>query len=658
MAATVPQAPPLARPPADHAAPARGAAPASLLAGLALVLALALGLRLSGLDWGLPWAFHPDEIFYVDQAEDILRFGDPNPRYFKNPSLLTYLIAGELLLARALGPLAGPFDSALPGSAYLTARLNSALLGTASVALVFALGALLFSRKVGLLAALLLAVAFLHVRDSHYGVNDVPATFWLLLSLYGAARLAARPALRWYLLAGLAGGLATSTKYNVGFFFAPILVAHWIAWRGGGGGRPADPRPLEAGQRASSPLSLEAGQSASSPLPLPLGEGRGEGVSTGSPDATPSPQPSPSGRETASPGDVHSGSVGLSFALLALSGRPLWLVAAGLASLAGYLLGTPYTLLDFRRFRADFLTQYHYGDQRWLGQPLEPVPLLYLTSLLQGFGALALALALVGLIWALRTRTPRGPSVGRERLVPRAAGVLLVAFPLVYLAFLLPRALFFPRFLIPLLPNLALLAACGAVVLAGLLARRWQPAGLALLVALALLQPLGNSLLHNRLLLQTDTRIVANEWVQANLPSGSRVKVEDYALRDLSTASRTYTPNRAELKIERFDGSPETEQARTFAERGVQYVVTSSFAFERYLLEPPLPGQRETGERYQRLHRSLERRAALIATIGPGPGGGPVPYRLDDVLTPFWSLPDYERPGPTLRIYSLEQLAE
>ena len=75
------------------------------------ILALALGLRLWGLNWGLPWGFHWDEIRYVDVAQEMLRTGDPNPRYFKNPSLLTYLIAGELLVARALGPLAGPLGS-------------------------------------------------------------------------------------------------------------------------------------------------------------------------------------------------------------------------------------------------------------------------------------------------------------------------------------------------------------------------------------------------------------------------------------------------------------------------------------------------------------------------------------------------------------------
>src|ERR1041385_5779053 len=102
-----------------------------LAAALASVLVLALGLRLWGLDWGLPWAFHPDEINYVDHAQDILTSGSLNPHYFENPSLLTYLIALELVVPRALGPLAGPLRFYLPGSAYLLARLDSALLGTA-----------------------------------------------------------------------------------------------------------------------------------------------------------------------------------------------------------------------------------------------------------------------------------------------------------------------------------------------------------------------------------------------------------------------------------------------------------------------------------------------------------------------------------------------
>src|SRR5262245_17436020 len=110
------------------------------------VLALGLGLRLWGLDWGLPWAFHPDEINYVDHAQDLVTTGNLNPRYFENPSLLTYLIALELLVLRALGPLAGPLAFDQPGGAYLVARLDSALLGTASLALVLSIGRVLFGR--------------------------------------------------------------------------------------------------------------------------------------------------------------------------------------------------------------------------------------------------------------------------------------------------------------------------------------------------------------------------------------------------------------------------------------------------------------------------------------------------------------------------------
>ena len=98
----------------------------ALVGGL---LALGLGLRLWGLDWGLPWAFHPDEVNYVDRAQELITSGSLNPRYFENPSLLTYLIALELVVVRVLGPLAGPLRFDLPATAYLLARLDSALLG-------------------------------------------------------------------------------------------------------------------------------------------------------------------------------------------------------------------------------------------------------------------------------------------------------------------------------------------------------------------------------------------------------------------------------------------------------------------------------------------------------------------------------------------------
>ena len=510
------------------------------LAVLGAILALALGLRL----WGLSpvRGFHYDERLYAAKAERMLETGNPHPRYFKNPSLLTYVIAGELLAARALGPLGVRPTADAPRPAFRLARLTGALLGTAGVALAFATGAALFGRRVGLLAAAFLAVSFLHVRDSHYGVNDVPSAALLALSAYFDARLLRHPRPRWYLLAGLAGGLATSTKYTAGFFFAPLLAAHWLARR-------------EPGRRPQDRAALAA------------------------------------------------------------------LALAGACGLGGYLLGTPYTLLDFELFSRDFREQHGLGAAPSWGQPEGAVPLLYLGTLLQGFGALPLGLALVGLAVGWRRRP--------------AEAVLLAAFPAAYLLFMLPKAVFYPRLAIPLLPFCAVLAGYGAAELAGRLPPRWRGAGLAALLVAALAQPLANSVLHDRIMARTDTRVLAGEWVRANLPADRRVAAEEDSLVLPADGAR---PGGQLSKLQ------EGEQLPDLAARGVEYVVVNSFLY----------GRDAGRERYRRLHRDLEQQAELIALIGPGIGGREVPYRQgDDVASPFWALEEYERIGPTVRIYSL-----
>ena len=105
------------------------------------ILLLALGLRLWGLTWIPARGLHPDENHYAEVAAGMVRNGDPNPRYFQNPSLFTYLIAGQLLAVRALGPLAEPLGPDPVSAAFRLARLDGALLGTAGVGLAFLTGA-------------------------------------------------------------------------------------------------------------------------------------------------------------------------------------------------------------------------------------------------------------------------------------------------------------------------------------------------------------------------------------------------------------------------------------------------------------------------------------------------------------------------------------
>ncbi|MCC6179057.1 MAG: glycosyltransferase family 39 protein [Chloroflexi bacterium] len=226
-------------PPAADATPTMHAAPHPhsrlALGALALVLVLALGVRLWGLDWQLPWQFHPDEGHYTWKALDMMSQGSLNPKYFRNPSFFTYVLLGEYNLLGFRPPKedeqAATRDGLWepPSGVAFVGRLNGALMGVGTVAAVGLIGWRLLGPWAGVLAGLFLSLAFIHVRDSHYATNDVPAAFLLTLSVAASLAIVERPRLRAYLLAGLFGGLATSTKYNAGLFVVPLLLAHGAA---------------------------------------------------------------------------------------------------------------------------------------------------------------------------------------------------------------------------------------------------------------------------------------------------------------------------------------------------------------------------------------------------------------------------------------------
>src|SRR5439155_5538664 len=95
----------------------------------------------------------------------------------------------------------------------------------ASVWLIFRIGLRLFDRTAAVAASALLALAFLHVRDSHYGVTDVPMAFMVLVAFLYAVRLSESGSRRDLVIAGLTAGLATSTKYNAALICLPGLFA-------------------------------------------------------------------------------------------------------------------------------------------------------------------------------------------------------------------------------------------------------------------------------------------------------------------------------------------------------------------------------------------------------------------------------------------------
>ena len=206
-------------------------------APLLAILGIAAVVRYWALAFCLPGQLcRPDEEAVVAVAIGI--FGrNFNPGFFDWPTLFMYATAATLVPFFKLGVFLGWFrgephfartlmTDASP--VFLAARMLSATAGVVSVWVLFRVGRHLFGERTAIVAAWFLALAFLHVRDSHFGVTDVPATTLVLVSFLFSLRF--WQSYRWRdLIAGaVAAGLATSTKYNAALVALPGV---WAVFR-------------------------------------------------------------------------------------------------------------------------------------------------------------------------------------------------------------------------------------------------------------------------------------------------------------------------------------------------------------------------------------------------------------------------------------------
>src|SRR3954451_19455875 len=227
------------------APPPRGAVPGARdsrwwVAAIAGVLLAGLGLRLWAIGHGLPFVFNIDErAHFVSRAAGMYG-GDRNPHDFLNPAALMY--AFYALLAVWFG---GTQDAARayagdPTAVFTVARVAVALVGTLSIWLVYLAGARLLDRRAALLAAALMAVAYLPVFYSKQAVNDVPAMAALAFALWASAGVLRAGRLRDYALAGVGAGLAMGTKYTAVVVVLSLLAAAALRLR-------AEPRRVAGG---------------------------------------------------------------------------------------------------------------------------------------------------------------------------------------------------------------------------------------------------------------------------------------------------------------------------------------------------------------------------------------------------------------------------
>jgi hypothetical protein len=321
------------------------------LAGLLLA---ALGLRLWSIRYGLPWVYNRDEEFHFVPVAVRMFGGDLNPHYFENPPALTYLLYAVFRVRFHAGGLQHSFAQN-PTAAYETARLVVALIGTASVALVYWAGTRWFERRVGLLAAALVAFGFLPAFYGKFALNDAVTLAPVAVALALIALAWERGRTWQWAAAGAAIGVATAVKYTAGAMLLPLAIAIVIRAWDDAGAQPAD---------AGAP-----GFHADAP------------------------------RRTRFGGLI----------------RPIVLggIAAGVAFAAAFVILNPYAIADFSTFRHQVAGQSATaGGSAKLGQSDTPGWLYYLWTVTWGLGWVPVAAAIAGGVLLLRDNWRRGLVLG------------------------------------------------------------------------------------------------------------------------------------------------------------------------------------------------------------------------------------------------------
>ncbi|MGE4424963.1 MAG: glycosyltransferase family 39 protein [Solirubrobacteraceae bacterium] len=589
---------------------------------LGAVVVAGLLLRLWGIRWGLPFAYNLDErSHFVPRSVEFFASGSIDPDYQLNPAGLIQWIAAALWLTHWSSDGIVETWRNDPAQIWTIARVASAVLSTAAIALLYAAGSRLFDRRVGLLAAAILATAFLPVHYGHLALNDGPSLAFTALGLFAIAGIVRYGRRRDYVLAGAALGGAIGFKYNAAFVGLPLgtaAVFHATGWRWG---------DLVPGRRTPAANAATGGPALDWRAGLRLPRWR----------------PAAQG-----------------------------LLLTAVATVVAFFLCDPYAFLrpGFFLDQVEHLSNYTKGGLL-LGETQSSGYRYYAWSLGWGFGLLPLALAFVGGV--------------RMLIATRWQALILLPAPLIFLLYVGSQGRYFARYAMPVYPLLALIAAVGAVWLATWLLDRVRVRGglrVALGVvaaAILLAQGVVNVVHNNGVLAEEDTRSTARAWMVDNVPPGTTLVVEPMMPKEwYADGARLPDPRSHEgYRWSRLVRTGEDKKAliAKYPERRGQIRRPADFANYGFTLFPELldfyrekgacwvvSGALQSGRSFNnphrvpqaiRYYRALERQSDLRFAIDATDRGAVDAHYFQYDLA-FNFLPRrYERPGGAMRVYQL-----
>jgi 4-amino-4-deoxy-L-arabinose transferase-like glycosyltransferase len=277
------------------------------------------------------------------------------------------------------------------------------------------------------------------------------------------------------------------------------------------------------------------------------------------------------------------------------------LYLGGLGVVAGFFLGCPLFLANFQLFLdhvADDIHAYAAGRPGSEGVDNWANHAAYIARDGTGFLPAVAGVAGLGLVLS--------------RMNARLA--VFLSFPVLYYGYYSAQRINFRPNLLPLYPFLAVLGAYAVQELVGWLRPRWRrspmvaPLATAALLTALLGPPLLAAVRYDIESTRRDTGSFAREWIERTVPPGTRFALERFT----PVLDRSRYPVTQEARLI-------TRSVRSYRDEGVEYLVVSSLAYDRFGPE----------HNQSRSYQKLFAICPLVAEFAPIPG---------------------QRPGPTIRI--------
>jgi len=337
---------------------------------------------------------------------------------------------------------------------------------------------------------------------------------------------------------------------------------------------------------------------------------------------------------------------------------------AGLAvALAAFLLANPYALLDFSSFIQGVRQQASETDAAKLGSsPVGGID-YYLWTFTWGLGWAPAVASVIGSVLL----------VARRRLT---LALVLIPAPIVFIIFMGEQERYFGRWLMPVFPIAAILAAYAAVELIKFIsrARAVRPEFAAALVAVLLLAQSVTAVVHNdEVLSRPDTINTTRAWMVNHIPAAAKIVVEpmvpanwvydlDRSLPATPSGERWQPFNTAITNIDtdyhalppqtyrtvapdQYESTLRPPLLHLYVANGYCWVIVSSLQAGRAYVKPRVP-------KAIAYYAALAKYGTLMFHISPySPGASAVPFNFD------WSIDYYPRqyrlPGPEISVYQL-----